>query len=164
MFTVEELVKSELRTMGYKAGRYFEKDLCLSDKGYKLTNSPFIKIRDEIAPTIDMSDFQYKSNLTEKDFTWDYDEYWTDYNDEMRCSYRLPTKNEKKEIVAAENRRREDEMYNDEYNHRLANAIVARIVSAIQEAEQQMQKEWEEWKRSHQIETNNEDDEEDDIF
>ena len=68
-----------------------------------------------------------------------------------------------REIVAAENRRREDEMYNNEYNHRLAKAIVARIVSAIQEAEKQWQKELEEWKRTHPIESNVEDDE-DDIF
>ena len=165
MFTVEELVKSELRTMGYKADRYFEEKWCPNGGyyGYKIT-SPFIKIRDEIAPTIDMSDFSYKSNLTEKNFTWDYDEYWTDYNDEMRCSYRLPTEHEKREIVAAENHRREQQMYNDEYNHRLATAIVARIVSAIQEAEQQWQKEFEEaWKRTHPTEQNFEDDE-DDIF
>ena len=162
MFTVEELVKSKLRAMGYKADRYFEEEWCPSNYGYKIT-SPFMKIRDELASTIDMSDCSFKSNLTEKDFTWDYDEYWTDYNDEMHCSYRLPTAQEKKEIVASENRRREDEMYQNEYNHRLAKAIVTRIASAIQEAEKQWQKEWEEWKRSHPIENNIEDDE-DDIF
>lgn len=163
MFTVEELVKSELRTMGYKADRYFEEDLCPSNYGYKIT-SPFMKIRDELASTIDMSDCSFKSNLTEKDFTWDYDEYWTDCDDKMYCSYRLPSEREKREIVAAENRRREDEMYNNEYNHRLAKAIVIHIVRAIQEAEQQWQKEFEEaWKRTHPIENNVEDDE-DDIF
>ena len=164
MFTVEELVKSSLRRMGYKADRYFEKDLCLTDDGYKFTTSPFMKIKDEIAPTIDMSDFSYKSNLTEKDFTWDYDEYWTDRDDKMYCSYRLPTAQEKKEIVATENRRREDEMYNNEYNHRLAKAIVTRITSAIQEAEKQWQREWEEWKRTHPIGNNVEDEDWDDIF
>ena len=165
MFTVEELVKSELRTMGYKADRYFEEEWCPNGGyyGYKIT-SPFIKIRDEIAPTIDMSDFSYKSNLTEKDFTWDYDEYWTDRDDKMYCSYRFPTAQEKEEIVETENRRREQQKYNDEYNHRLATAIVTHIVSAIQETEQQWQKEFEEaWKRTHPIENNNEDDE-DDIF
>ena len=170
---VENLVKTELCKMSLyetKTDKYFETSWYKNSDGkYKVT-SPFIKIRDEIEPSINMADFSYKSNLTEKDFTWDYDEYWTDYNDSMICSYRLPSSREKKEIVDGENRRREDEAYKNEYTNRLSKAIAIRIAQDIQEKEEEFQRKLAEWKRinletesSFKNDEDNEDDE-DDIF
>ena len=167
MINIEELVKSELRTMGlYKTDKYFEKE-CYQNGSYVKITPPFIKIRDEIIPTIDMSDFSYKSNLTEKDFTWEYDEYWTDVDDNMHCSYRLPTKREKQEIVESENRRREEAMYVNKYNHRLAKAIAISIAKDIEAAEKEFKRKLEEWKRLNFDEDENDkdnEDDEDDIF
>lgn len=168
---VEDLVKTELCKMGLtKTDKFFTTYWYKNSDGrYKIT-SPFAKIRDEIEPTMNMADFTYKSNLTEKDFTWDYDEYWTDYNDSMICSYRLPTTQEKQDIVDEENSRREDEAYTKEYQKRLSKAIAIRIAQDIQEEEKEFQRRLAEWKRinletesSFKKDEDNEEDD-DDIF
>ena len=83
----------------YNVDRYFEEHYYPLGNGRHQWMSPFDKIKGKIAPNIDMADFQYKSDLTVNDFTWDYDEYWTDHDDKMVCVYRLPSEKEKQEIV-----------------------------------------------------------------